>query len=155
MLNLLKVFLCSLLPVIEIRGAIILARSYNLDPTISFLVCFIGNLLPVPFIYFFAQKVLLWGKDKKYIGSFFTYCLQKGKQLGQKLEKKSKNGIFMALLTFVAVPLPGTGAWTATLAASILNLNFKKTLISTAIGIIIAGLIVNNVFSILIRLLHL
>jgi uncharacterized membrane protein len=98
-------------------------------------------MLPVPFIFFFARKVLLWGKDKKVIGKFFTFCLEKGEKGGNKLKAKAKNGLYVALLLFVGIPVPGTGAWTGTLAASILDMDFKKSVVSVMLGVILAGII--------------
>ena len=106
-----------------------------------FPICIIGNMLPVPLIYFFARKVLIWGKDKKFIGKFFTFCLKKGEKAGQKLQKRGSAGLFIALMLFVGIPLPGTGAWTGTLAASILDMGFKKSIIAVMLGVIIAGVI--------------
>jgi len=101
----------------------------------------IGNMIPVPFIFFFARKILVWGSDKKYIGKFFTWCLEKGEHGGKKLQEKAGRGIYVALLLFVGIPLPGTGAWTGTLAASILDLDFKKSIIAVVLGILLAGII--------------
>jgi uncharacterized membrane protein len=103
-------------------------------------------MLPVPIIYFFARKVLLWGCDKKYIGKFFTYCIEKGERGGQKLKKRAgRNGLFVALLLFVGIPLPGTGAWTGTLAASFLNMGIKSTSLAVSLGVILAGIIMGIV----------
>ena len=98
-------------------------------------------MLPVPFIYFFARKVLVWGSDKKIIGKFFTFCLNKGEKGGEKLKAKAKNGLFIALLLFVGIPVPGTGAWTGTLAASILDMDFKKSVVAIMLGVVLAGTI--------------
>ena len=101
-------------------------------------------MLPVPFIYLFARKVLEWGKDKKIIGKFFTWCLEKGTKGGEKLKQSAGNkGIFFALLLFVGIPLPGTGAWTGTLAASFLKLDFKTSISSVALGVLLAGVIMS------------
>ena len=101
-------------------------------------------MLPVPIIYLFARKVLIWGKDKKFIGKFFTWCLEKGEKGGKKLkESAGNNGIFIALLLFVGVPLPGTGAWTGTLAASFLNLDFKTSILAVTLGVLLAGIIMS------------
>ena len=99
-------------------------------------------MLPVPFIFFFARKVLEWGKDKKVIGKFFTFCLEKGHKGGKKLEEKAGKGLYWALFLFVGIPLPGTGAWTGTLAASILDMDFKKSVIAALCGVLLAGVIV-------------
>ena len=104
-------------------------------------MCVIGNMIPVPFIYWFARRVLEWGKDKRFIGKFFTWCLVKGEHGGQKLMAKSGIGVYIALLLFVGIPLPGTGAWTGTLAASFLELDWKKSVIMVMLGVIMAGVI--------------
>ena len=135
------VFLVSMIPLIELRGAIPIAVGLGLPKLISFILAIIGNMLPVPIIYLFARKVLVWGKDKKYIGKFFTWCLLKGEKGGKKLEAKAGKGLYFALFLFVGVPLPGTGAWTGTLAASILDLDFKRTIIAVMAGVLLAGLI--------------
>ncbi len=135
------VFLISMLPLVELRGAIPVAVGMDLPKLVSFIICIIGNMLPVPIIYLFARKVLIWGKDKKVIGKFFTWCLQKGEKGGKKLESKAGKGLYWALFAFVAIPLPGTGAWTGTLAASFLDLDFKKTIIAVMTGVLCAGLI--------------
>jgi len=117
-------------------------------------VCAVGNMLPVPIIYLFARKVLLWGKDKPVIGKFFTYCVEKGERGGQKLTAKAgRGGLFVALMLFVGIPLPGTGAWTGTLAASFLNMGFKSTSLAVMLGVAIAAIIMlvgsTGVFAIL------
>lgn len=135
------VFLISMVPIVELRGAIPVAIGMDLNPVISYIICIIGNMLPVPIIYFFARKVLLWGKDKKYIGKFFTFCIEKGEKGGKKLQAKAGRGLFVALMLFVGIPIPGTGAWTGTLAASFLDMDFKKSVIAVTLGVLIAGVI--------------
>ena len=138
----LLIFLVAMVPLIELRGSIVMAVGMELDYLTALIVSAVGNMLPVPVIYFFARKVLLWGADKKYIGKFFRYCLEKGEQGGQKLvEKTGRGGLFMALLLFVGIPLPGTGAWTGTLAASFLNMGIKTTAAAVSLGVILAGVI--------------
>ncbi len=141
MLNYLIVFLISMVPIIELRGAIPVAIGMGLDPIWSYIICIVGNMLPVPIIFFFARKVLLWGKDKKYIGKFFTFCVEKGEKGGKKLQEKAGKGLFIALMLFVGIPIPGTGAWTGTLAASFLNMKFKQSIIAVMLGVLIAGVI--------------
>lgn len=139
-------FFISMVPLIELRGGVPYAVLMGLDYWTALVICAIGNMLPVPIIYFFARKVLLWGCDKKYIGNFFTYCLEKGERGGQKLMKKAgSSGLFMALLIFVGTPLPGTGAWTGTLAASFLNMGIKRTSAAVSLGVIMAGIIMGIV----------
>ncbi len=138
----LLIFLVSMVPLVELRGAIVMAVGMGLDYFTALAVCVLGNMLPVPIIYFFARKVLTWGADKKYIGKFFRFCLEKGRKAGQKLtEKTGRGGLFLALMLFVGIPLPGTGAWTGTLAASFLDMGIKSTAASVSLGVILAGLI--------------
>ena len=135
-------FLVSMVPLVELRGGVPIAVGMGLNYWTALLVCVVGNMLPVPVIYLFARKVLLWGCDKKYIGKFFTYCIEKGERGGEKLKAKAgKNGLFVALMLFVGIPLPGTGAWTGTLAASFLNMGFKETTKAVILGVVLAGLI--------------
>lgn len=135
------VFFISMIPIVEIRGAVPVAVANDLNLFWTYVVCILGNMLPVPIIYLFARKVLVWGSDKKFIGRFFSFCLEKGEKGGRKLEAKACNGMFVALMLFVGIPLPGTGAWTGTLAASILDLGFKKSVIAVMCGVVIAGII--------------
>jgi uncharacterized membrane protein len=135
------VFLISMVPLIEIRGAMPYAVGFELPLIPSIIVAVLGNMLPVPFIFLFARKILEWGKDKKVIGKFFTWCLEKGEKGGQKLEAKAGRGLYWALFLFVGIPLPGTGAWTGTLAASILNMDFKKSTLAVVGGVLLAGAI--------------
>lgn len=140
------VFLISMVPLIELRGALPIALGMGLPTVPAYILCVIGNMLPVPVIYFFARKVLLWGADKKYIGKFFTFCIEKGEKGGQKLTKTAgRGGLFIALMLFVGIPLPGTGAWTGALAASFLNMGFKSTVASVSLGVIMAGIIMGVV----------
>lgn len=137
------IFFISMVPLIELRGALPVAVAMGGDVSValSFAICIVGNMIPVPFIFFFARKVLEWGADKKYIGKFFSFCLEKGHKGGDKLKKKAGKGLFWALLLFVGIPLPGTGAWTGTLAASILDMDFKKSVIAVVAGVLLAGVI--------------
>ena len=119
-------------------------KAYGLNIFVYYPIAIIGNMLPVPFIYLFARKFLEWGKDKKIIGKFFTWCLNKGTKGGEKLKKSAGNkGIFFALLLFVGIPIPGTGAWTGTLAASFLNLDFKTSIWAVTLGVLLAGILMS------------
>ncbi len=143
------IFLVSMVPIIELRGALIIAAGYNaVYPEFSmiwaYIICVVGNMLPVPVIYLFARKVLVWGSDKKVLGKPFTWILEKGEKAGKKLEQKAGKGLFFALLLFVGIPLPGTGAWTGTLGASILDMKFKPTILAAMGGVILAGLIISG-----------
>ena len=152
------VFLISMVPLIELRGAIPYAVGINelitkfaqenqetpvlLNMLAVYVIAIIGNMIPVPFIFFFARRILEWGKDKKVIGKFFTWCLKKGEKGGQKLQSKAGRGLYVALLLFVGIPLPGTGAWTGTLAASFLDMDFKKSVLAVVGGVVLASIIV-------------
>ena len=147
-------FFISMVPLIELRAGVPFAIGMGIDQFTAILVCAIGNIIPVPFIYFFARKFLLWGEDKKYIGGVCRFFVEKGEKAGQKLTAKTgRCGLFMALLLFVGIPLPGTGAWTGTLAASFLNMGFKSAVVSVTLGVLLAGCIMalasTGVFSII------
>ncbi len=135
------VFFISMVPIIELRGAIPYGVAFGLPLWSTYIVAIIGNMLPVPFIYLFARKLLVWGKDKPVIGKFFTFCLEKGEKGGRKLQASAGQGLFIALLLFVGIPLPGTGAWTGTLAASLLDMGFKKSALACMGGVLLAGVI--------------
>ena len=138
----LTVFFISMVPLVELRLAVPMAVGMDLPFIPSLIVCVLGNMLPVPIIYFFARKVLLWGADKPYIGKFFRFCLVKGERGGQKLVAKTgRGGLFLALLLFVGIPIPGTGAWTGTLAASFLKMGIKSTALAVSLGVVLAGII--------------
>lgn len=137
-------FLISMVPLIELRGAVIWGLINKIPVLQLYIICILGNMLPVPFIYFFARKVLIWGADKKFIGKFFTWCLKKGEKGGKKLQEKAGRGLYFALFLFVGIPLPGTGAWTGTLAASFLDMDFKKTCIATMAGVVFAGILIGT-----------
>ena len=142
--HILIVFFVSMVPLIELRGAIPYGVVYGLPLWLTFVVAIVGNMLPVPAIYFLARKVLVWGQDKPVIGRFFSFCLRKDEAAGEKLKAKAGRGLFWALLLFVGVPLPGTGAWTGTLAASLLNMGFKKSVLACMGGVVLAGVIMGT-----------
>lgn len=144
-LKYLVVFLISMVPLIELRGAIPYAVGFKLPLLPSYIIAILGNMLPVPFIFFFARKILEWGKDKKFTKKFFTFCLEKGNKGGKKLQEKAGRNVYLALFLFVGIPLPGTGAWTGTLAASLLNLDFKKSVLAIMGGVVLAGIIMGLV----------
>ena len=142
------VFLITMIPLIELRGAIPVATAWGLMPTddlprliTTYALCIVGNMVPVPIIYLFARKFLEWGQDKKLIGNICRFFLTKGSQAGQKLEAKAGKGLFIALLLFVGIPLPGTGAWSGTLGASLLDMKFKPTVLAVTGGVLLAGII--------------
>ena len=139
------VFLISMVPLIELRGAIPYAVGFDLPIVPSIIVALLGNMLPVPFIFLFARRFLVWGKDKKLIGGFCGWCLEKGEKGGRKLEEKAGMGLYMALLLFVGIPLPGTGAWTGSLVAALFDMDLKKASVSILLGIFLAAVIMTLV----------
>lgn len=141
MLKYLAVFLVSMLPIVELRGAIPMGLTMGLPVVPTYIIAVLGNMLPVPFIYLFARKFLIWGCDKPVIGGICKFFIVKGEKGGRKLEEKAGSGLTLALLLFVGIPLPGTGAWTGTLAASILDMKFKDVLIACMGGVLLAGII--------------
>lgn len=145
--NYIIIFFISMVPLIELRGAIPYAVGFHLPLVQSYIICILGNMVPMPFIFLFARRILEWGKDKKYIGKFFTFCLEKGHKGGEALKQKAGRGLFWALLLFVGIPLPGTGAWTGTLAASILDMDFKTSMAAVLGGVVLAGVIMGLVSS--------
>ncbi|MBP3807083.1 MAG: small multi-drug export protein [Eubacterium sp.] len=147
MLKYFIVFFISMLPLAELRVAIPYAIGLGLNIPLTYVIAIIGNMLPVPFIFFFARRVLEWGtkvnwpKGLKWVGKFFNFCLEKGERGGKKLTEKVGRSSYIALFLFVGIPVPGTGAWVGTLAASILDLDFKKSVIAVVCGVILAGII--------------
>ena len=138
-------FLISMVPIVELRGAVPFGLSEAMGGSLPvvplYIIAVLGNMLPVPLIFFFARKVLEWGQDKKFIGKCFTWMLEKGEKGGKKLTEKAGRSVYIALLLFVGIPLPGTGAWTGTLAASLLDLDFKKSVVAIMAGVVLAGVI--------------
>lgn len=142
MMGYLWTFLISMVPLVELRGAIPFGVGFGVPWYWAVLIAMAGNMIPVPFIFFFARRVLEWGADKPVIGKFFSWCLNKGHKGGEKLKEKAGKGMFWALLLFVGIPLPGTGAWTGTLAASMLDLDFKKSVLAVLCGCALAAVII-------------
>lgn len=135
-------FLIAMVPIVELRGAVPIAQGMGIHPIAALVICVIGNMLPVPFVYFFARRFLLWGSKKRYIGKICRFFVVKGERAGEKLGAKSKKGgLFVAVMLFVGIPIPGTGAWTGTLAASFLDMGFKPTVLSVSLGVVLAGVI--------------
>ena len=121
----LVVFGVSMVPLIELRGAIPYGVAFGLPLWLTYIIAIVGNMLPVPIIYFFARKILIWGRNKRLIGPFFTWCLEKGEKGGKKLQEKAGRGLF----------------WTGTLAASLLDMGFKKSVLACMGGVLLAGVI--------------
>lgn len=140
------VFLVSMVPVVELRGAIPIAVAMGIEPVPAVVVCAVGNVLPMPFVYYFARKVLEWGMDKRFIGRWCRFFHDRGQSAGRKIaDKTGKYGLMLALILFVGIPIPGTGAWTGTLGASFLDLGAKKTAVSVCAGVLLAAIIMISV----------
>lgn len=146
-LKYLSVFLISMVPLIELRAAVPIAIGMGLDTLPSIAVCALGNMVPVPIIYLFARKFLVWGLDKPGLSKICHFFHDKGEAAGRKLSSSrfGKYGLVIALALFVGVPLPGTGAWTGTLGASFLDLGFRKTVVAVLTGVFIAAGIMTTV----------
>lgn len=134
------VFFCSMLPIIELRGAIPLACAMGLPWWQTYLISVIGNLLPVPFILIFINMVIKWMKNSKvnFFNKIANFLLTKVEKKRDKIEKYS----FLGLTLFVAIPLPVTGAWTGSLVAAVIGMKPWKAFLSALIGVLVAGLIV-------------
>ena len=130
-----------MVPLIELRGAIPVSQALKLPVISSYVVSIIGNMIPVPFIFLFARKFLEWGQDKRLVGGICRFFLWRGTSAGEKMQAKAGRGLYFALFLFVGIPLPGTGAWTGTLAASLLDLDGKKTSLAVMGGVLLAGVI--------------
>ena len=130
-----------MVPLIELRGAIPVSQALKLPVISSYVVSIIGNMIPVPFIFLFARKFLEWGQDKRLVGGICRFFLLRGTSAGEKMQAKAGRGLYFALFLFVGIPLPGSGAWTGTLAASLLDLDGKKTSLAVMGGVLLAGVI--------------
>ena len=153
--NYLLIFFISMVPIIELRGAIPIGLGMGLPVLPTYLLCVLGNMIPVPFIYLFARKFLIWGYHKPLIGPICRFCINKGEKGGRALEAKAGKGLTVALLLFVGIPLPGTGAWTGSLLAALLGMKFKKAFPAVVLGILLASFIMSVVsYGLLGAILH-
>ena len=133
----LLIFILSMSPVLELRGGLIAASILHMDPIVSLMLCVIGNILPIPLILLFFDKIIEWMRKGKRLNKIAKKVDKKVEKNRPKIEKYG----YLGLVFFVAIPLPGTGAWTACLVASALKLGKKKSFLYTAIGTVIAGII--------------
>ena len=136
-----RLILLSMVPLIELRGAIPYSQLVDLPIVKSYIISIIANMIPIPIVFLFARHVLNWGKDKPIIGKFFNFCLEKGLGAGDKLTENRKRGAFIALMLFVGIPIPGTGAWSGALGASFIGMRFRDAMIAIFLGVIMAGII--------------
>lgn len=133
----LTIFFISCLPILELRGGILAASLLHVDPVVAFIVCFIGNILPISFILWFITPLFDKLKKWKKIEPFVTKLENKALSKKEKIE----NVQFWGLLFFVGIPLPGTGAWTGSLIASMIDMDKKKALLASILGVVLAGVI--------------
>lgn len=136
------VFIISLMPILELRGGLIAAALLDLNPVSSYIISIIGNILPVPFILWFIRKILDWMRNKKMFKKIVKWVDKKVESKKHKIEKYGVLGITL----FVGIPLPGTGAWTGSLIAAMLDMDKKKAFIAAFIGVLLAGIIM-SIFS--------
>lgn len=139
--KILYVFLCSMVPIIELRGAIPLGTGLGLPWFINLPLSVIGNFLPVPFILLFIRSLLSWMKKVRFLSSAACWLEKKAHKQSTKVLQRASLGLFI----FVAIPLPGTGAWTGALIASLLDMRMKYALPSIFAGVMVAGLIVTGI----------
>ena len=133
----LVVFILSMIPILELRGGLIAASLLDLPMWQSFLICFIGNIIPIPFILWLINPIFRKMRNWKYLGKVVKWCENKANSKKEQIENLKYLGLFL----FVGIPLPGTGAWTGCLIAALLNMDKKKSLIDAFLGVILAGII--------------
>ena len=133
----LVVFVISLMPILELRGGLIAAALLGLNPIESYVIAIIGNIIPVPFILWFITKILDWMRKSKKLNKVAKWLDKKVAKHKGQIEKYG----FLGLILFVGIPLPGTGAWTGCLIASVLEMDRKKSFFATLVGILIASII--------------
>ena len=131
------VFIISLLPILELRGGLLAASLLGLDPIPSYIITMVGNLLPIPFILWFITKILDWMRNSKYFSKIANWLDTKVEKHKSSIEKYG----FWGLVLFVGIPLPGTGAWTGSLIASVLEMDRKKAFLAIILGVIMASII--------------
>ena len=131
------VFIISMLPILELRGGLIAASLLNMNPVTSFIVCFLGNILPIPFILWFITPLFNKMKKTKLFSGLVDKLENKAMSKKEQIEKYE----FWGLLLFVGIPLPGTGAWTGCLIAALLDMNKKKSFLAASLGVLLAGII--------------
>lgn len=137
------VFIISLMPILELRGGLIVAKLLGVDWLIAAPIAIIANALPVPFIIFFIERILAFLKDHGPIKKFAAWIENRGRSAGAKLQEKYSKTLWVGLFLFVAIPLPGTGAWTGSLVAALLGLDPKKSMIPIFCGILGACVIMS------------
>lgn len=132
-------FIVSLLPILELRGGLIAAKLMNIEFIRAFIICYIGNLLPIPFILFFIRKIFNLLKKNSMIASLINKLEAKSLSKADKIKKYRLWGLFL----FVAIPLPGTGAWTGALIADLLDIRIRDAMLTISVGVLVAGMIIS------------
>lgn len=132
----LTVFVLSLMPVIELRGGILASKLLDLQMVPAFFICLVGTLLPTPFILLFINKIFSWMRNTRFV-KLVDRMEAKGRSKFEQINKFKTIG----LMIFVAIPLPGTGAWTGSLAAALMKMDFKSAMLSVALGTLLADII--------------
>ena len=134
----LKIFAMSMVPVLELRGALIWAAADGLNPVLSYIVCVIGNTLPVPFLIMFVRPIFEWMKRRtSWMRNIAEKLESKAHDKAETIKKYEMLGLFL----FVAIPLPGTGAWTGSLIAAVLGMRVKHSFPMIFLGVLTAGVI--------------
>ncbi len=133
------VFIISMMPILELRGGLVAASLLGIDWIVAFPICIIGNILPIPFVLFFFNKIIAWLKKTKLFGKLAEKLESRAREKSAKLEGAK----FWGLLIFVGVPLPGTGGWTGAMAAALLEMRVKKSAPTILLGILLAGVIMS------------
>ncbi len=133
------VFLISICPILELRGGLIAASLLHMNPIVSYIICIIGNIIPIPFILWFVTKIIDKMRKSKH-KKLRDIALWLDKKVDKHKGQIEKFG-YLGLVLFVGIPLPGTGAWTGCLIASVLNLDKKKSLLAAILGVFIASII--------------
>ncbi len=132
-------FIVSLMPILELRGGLVAAKLMDIDFIRAFAICYIGNMLPIPFILLFIRKIFALLKKNKRIGDFINRLEEKSLSKADKVKKYRLWGLFL----FVAIPLPGTGAWTGALIADLLDIRIRDALLTIGAGVLVAGGIIS------------
>lgn len=131
-------FALSMVPIVELRGALILGFGLSLPWYVNLPICILGNMLPIPFILLFIRRILNWMKNVKCLDKIALWVEKVGQKRSGKVTKYELLGLFL----FVAIPLPGTGAWMGALISSLLEMRIKHSLISIFLGVICAGTLI-------------
>ena len=145
------VFIISMMPILELRGGLIAATLLGLKGVPSFIICFLGNILPIPFILWLITPIFDWLKRRKMFRGMVEKIEKKAMSKKDQIERLQ----YIGLMLFVGIPLPGTGAWTGCLIAALLDMDKKKAFIYTILGVIMAGIIMMILsFGILDNIIH-